>query len=285
MASQKKKTKKKPLKKEFTRSISKYALYEEAVQCPDWHTTHFPRFHEWILGKGKVPRRLREDFCGTARISCEWVKSHKDRRAVGLDLDPEPLAYAEQENLSSLTSSERERIELRQQDVMVPTQDKFDLVATCNFSFFIFKERKLVIDYFKAVHASLDKKGTVFLEMAGGEGMIERMEESRAFRMRGFGKFKYVWEQHQFDPISCVSDYSIHFQQPNRRWMKDVFTYHWRIWGIREVREMLLDAGFKRTVVFWETLDKNGRGTGDYVPAETGDHAHAWIAYVVGVKE
>jgi SAM-dependent methyltransferase len=269
-------------KARFDQSISKYVLYESAVQCPDWHVKYFPEFHEWILGK--EPLKLREDFCGTARISCDWVKKSPKHRAVGLDLDPEPLAYGFTENVSKLPAAAQGRVKLIEADVREVTTEKFDLVAACNFSFFIFHERAELVAYFKSVYKSLDKKGTFFLEMAGGEGMLEKLREGRSFRVKGFGKFEYVWEQHQYDPISAVSDYSIHFQMPNRRWMKDVFTYHWRLWGIREVREILREAGFQKTNVFWETADGRGQGTGDYVPSETGDHAHSWIAYVVGVK-
>jgi len=43
---------------------------------------------------GVVPKRLREDFCGTGLFSCAWVKSAADREAVGVDLDPEVLAWS-----------------------------------------------------------------------------------------------------------------------------------------------------------------------------------------------
>ena len=37
--------------------------------------------------RGRPPRILREDFCGTALVACQWVKGHPERRAIGLDLD------------------------------------------------------------------------------------------------------------------------------------------------------------------------------------------------------
>lgn len=274
---------KKIIKKEIPETLSKFILYESSVQCPDWHVKHFPEFHEWILGS--EPFLLREDFCGTARISCAWVEKSKKHKAVGLDLDTEPLTHGLTHNISKLPQDAQARVKLIEADVREVTKEKFDLVAACNFSFFIFHERAEVLEYFKAVYKSLSSKGTFFLEMAGGEGMLEKLKEGRDFRIKGHGKFQYVWEQHQYDPISAVSDYSIHFQLPNKRWMRDVFTYHWRLWGIREVRDILKEAGFSRSVVFWETSNKSGDGSGDYVPTETGDHAHAWIAYVVGVKE
>lgn len=233
---------------------------------------------------GKKAKSLREDFCGTSRISAEWVKSAKNRTAVGLDLDPEPLDYFERIHRPTLLPSQSERIRLIQKNVLVPTHEKFDLIAACNFSFFIFMERELLVKYFKAARKSLKKNGALFLEMAGGEGMSEAMREERMVRVPKIGKVKYVWEQMDYDAISSLNDYAIHFQLPNRKWMKNAFTYHWRLYGIREIREILMDAGFSKTHVFWETADSSGKGTGEYAPMEEGDPSHAWIAYVAGVR-
>lgn len=260
----------------------KYFLYENSVQSPDWHVTHFPRFHRWLTGR--EAKRLREDFCGTSRISIEWIRSAKNRVAVGLDLDPEPLSYFERVHLPKLRPDERARIGHERKNVLEPTRAKYDLIAACNFSFFVFKERKTLLKYFRAARASLAPKGTLFLEMAGGEGMQEWLQEERMFRAPGIGRVRYVWDQMEYDAITAVNDYAIHFQLPNRRWIRNAFEYHWRLWGIREVREVLEEAGFSKTQVFWEVPDRSGKGTGEYAPMEKGDPAHAWIAYVAGVK-
>lgn len=260
----------------------KYVLYEACVQSPEWHVRHFPRYHRWMTGRN--PKRLREDFCGTSRISAEWVKSAKDRTAVGLDLDREPLEYFVRVHAPKLRPDERARIRLKQANVLTPTREKFDLIAACNFSFFVFKERETLVRYFRAARASLAPKGTLFLEMAGGEGMQEWLEEERKVRVPGVGSVRYVWDQMDYDAITAVNDYAIHFQLPNRRWLKDAFEYHWRLWGIREVREAMREAGFRETKVFWEVADSRGRGTGEYAPMENADPAHAWIAYVAGVR-
>lgn len=260
----------------------KYILYEASVQCPEWHVRHFPRYYLWMTGK--KAKSLREDFSGTSRISVEWVKSEKNRTAVGLDLDPEPLNYFERFHRPELLPSQSERLRLVQKNVLVPTAEKFDLIAACNFSFFIFKERELLLKYFKAARRSLKQKGALFLEMAGGEGMLEGCVEERMVRVPKIGRVKYTWEQMDYDAISGVNDYAIHFELPNRKQMKNAFTYHWRLWGIREIREILMDAGFTKTHVFWETTDGRGKGTGEYAPMEKGDTAHAWIAYVAGIR-
>lgn len=276
--------KKKSARKAPRRTLSdlKYFLYENSVQSPDWHVRHFPRYYRWMTGRNA--KRLREDFCGTSRISMEWVRADKNRIATGLDLDPEPLDYFRRVHLPTLTADERARIHPRLHDVLTPTREKYDLIAACNFSFYVFEERETLLRYFRAARASLVAKGAIFLEMAGGEGMQEFMQEERKFTAPGVGKVRYVWDQMDFDAITGMNDYAIHFQLPNRRWIKHAFEYHWRLWGIREVREILREAGFRKTHVFWEVADSRGAGTGEYAPMEEADPAHAWIAYVAGVK-
>jgi hypothetical protein len=256
----------------------KYYLYERAVQCPDWHVKHFPRFYLWMTGKKALS--LREDFCGTSRISMQWVRSDEKRTALGLDLDPEPLSYFERVHAPTLEAGERKRIRQQRKNVLSVTKEKFDLVAACNFSFFIFKERKTLLQYFKAVRKSLKKDGALFLELAGGEGMREGMEEERMFKAPGIGKVRYVWDQMDCNEITNVNDYAIHFQLPNKRWIRDAFEYHWRLWSIPELRDILAEAGFKKSHVFWELAGPRGASTGEYVPTEDGDPSHAWIAYI-----
>lgn len=277
-----KKSKKPSLAVTMTPSDLKYYLYERAVQCPEWHVEHFPRFYLWMTGKKAMS--LREDFCGTSRISMQWVRSHAKRTALGLDLDPEPLDYYQRVHRPELTLNQQGRLLHERRNVLEATSEKFDLVAACNFSFFIFKERKVLLRYFQAVLASLKKNGALFLELAGGDGMREGIEEDRMFRAPGIGKVKYVWEQYDCDDIQNVNDYAIHFQLPNKRWIRDAFEYHWRLWSIPELRDLLNEAGFKKTHVYWEVSGPRGGGTGEYVPTEEADPAHSWIAYIAAVK-
>src|SRR5947209_4821969 len=93
--------------------LSKFRIYEEAVQSPRWQVEYLPQFHQWLVGKN--PTSMREDFCGTGKISCEWVKLSKKNRAVGLDLDDETLQYANQVNRSVLTLGEQKRVEFLKQ--------------------------------------------------------------------------------------------------------------------------------------------------------------------------
>jgi len=261
--------------------ISKYLLYEASVQNPKWQVNYLPQFHQWLTGR--APRSLREDFCGTGKISCEWVKKDPKHTAVALDIDPEALNYARNVNQAALPEKARDRVRFIKQNVLKPTKEKFDFIGVYNFSFYEFHERSMLLKYARSVRASLKSKGTFFMELGGGPGFTEPLAEIKKIRV-GKQKFEEAWEQHMFDPISATCDFSIHFKLPGKAWMNDVFTYHWRIWTIREVREILIEAGFKKTVVLWETATTRGKGTGEFLPSEDAPPEHAWIAYVVGVK-
>ena len=262
--------------------FSKFFLYEKSVQCPNWQVDYLPQFCKWLTGR--EPRSFREDFCGSGKIACEWVLRNKKNRALGIDIDEEALRYANEVNRRSLPPEAQKRVRFLDQNVLKPTREKFDWIGAFNFSYFVFHTRKELLKYFKAAHASLEKKGTLFLEVAGGEGFLEPGVEEHRIKIPKLGDVKQIWESHQYDPITQVNDYSIHFQLPSGEWMNDAFRYHWRIWGIRDLREILLDAGFRHTVVLWEKTDRDGKGIGQYEVLEESDRPDSWVAYVVGVK-
>ena len=106
-----------------------------------------------------APMRLREDFCGTALFACEWVKSHRNREAIGVDLDSEVLAWGREHNLTRLGASAASRLTLLQTDVMEVRTAPVDIVAAFNFSYWIFRERALLRRYFESVRAGLARDG------------------------------------------------------------------------------------------------------------------------------
>lgn len=276
-------------------------LYEASVQDPAPHAHILVEIYRDL--RGKFPRVLREDFCGTFAISAAWVERNRKNSAIGLDLDPEPIAYGMKTHYAALSAEQKKRINILKQNVMTVTRPGVDVIAACNFSFCIFKERALLVKYFKFVRQSLKKDGIFVMELAGGPGMEEQIKDRRTVDMRKSAivsgkmnierglrpdpskKFTYIWHQKSFEPISRNGHYSIDFKLPNGDLWKDAFTYDWRMWTIPEIRDVLMDAGFADTAVFWETEDKNGEPTGEYKRMKEGDNAHAWIAQVVASRE
>jgi len=263
------------------KKLDKYELYEKSVQTPETHIEWFSNIYKDI--RGGNARHMREDFCGTFQLSCFWVKDHAENTALGVDLDPEPLAYGKRAHWSRLSEGQKKNLKVVRANVLVPTSPKRDLIIAGNFSFFIFKERDVLLSYFKTCLKSLNSKGIMILEMAGGPGMIATGREQKAVPSKKKKKFTYVWDQKSFDPITHDAKYAIHFKLPGGKMMRNAFTYDWRLWTIPEVKDLLAEAGFKKSHVYWETSHKRS-GTGEYARCEKGDNAYAWIAYVVGCK-
>ncbi|MBS1958522.1 MAG: class I SAM-dependent methyltransferase [Bdellovibrionales bacterium] len=264
------------------KSFDKYAYYQLAVQSPEDHVHIFERmFYEL---RGRQGLSLREDFCGTGLISCEWVKSNPKRTAVGLDLDLEPLEYGRKNHINKLPSSVRRRVKTVKQNVMKVTRQKFDFIGAGNFSFFVFKDRHTLLQYFKAALKSLNREGIFALELAGGPGFIVSEREQRTYRDKKLGKCVYYWDQKDFDPVTHYGMYAIHFKTEDGVMHRDCFTYDWRVWTIPELKEAMLEAGFKAVHVYWESADERGEGTGEFLRSDSGENDYSWIAFVVGTK-
>ena len=259
---------------------SKYDYYEKSTQSPKLSMHYFDKIYTEI--RGVKARIMREDFCGTFLHCCEWVKRRPDNIAIGVDLDPEPLEYGRSKHLARLKPEQRKRVKLLEKNVLEKFAHKSDMTIACNFSFFIFKSRDVLRDYFKAAHHALSSKGIFLLEMAGGPGMIKTGREQKTMKP-GKSKFVYIWDQKSFNPINHDAFYAIHFKLPDGTRMMDAFTYDWRLWTIPELREVLLEAGFSKAIVYWETTH-DGIGTGEYKETEKATNDYAYITYVIGLK-
>jgi hypothetical protein len=256
-----------------------YALYLKAVQAPDVDVEFFSRVYQENFGR--APRVLREDFCGSAAVCCEWAKLGREREAWGVDLDPQPLAWGEAHNLSTLSAAERARVHLVEGDVRSARTAAADVIAAQNFSYYLFKTRAELRAYFEAAYAHLGERGVLVLDLFGGyESMEDDREDVTAHR-----GFDYVWEQARFDPITHFATFKIHFRFKDGSAVEDAFTYDWRLWTIPEVRELVREAGFDRADAYWEETDPRTReGNGVYRRREQGECDPAWNAYVIGVK-
>lgn len=256
----------------------RHELYEKAVQCVE---AEIDMVDETYLElRGRRAATLREDFCGTANTSCEWVRRRKRNRAVGLDLDPEVLAWGRRHNLAKLKPDQRSRVILQQEDVLHHGGEPVDLVLAMNFSYQLFKTRDRLREYFTAVRRGLKEDGIFFLDAFGGyESYKEIREKTR------YADFTYIWEQAKYNPIDGRMLCYIHFTFPDGSKLKRAFTYHWRLWTLPELREILDEAGFAKSTVYWEGTDEEtGEGNGIYTAAEVGEADPSWICYLSAEK-
>ena len=170
---------------------SKFYLYEQSVQSPEWKVNYLPQFHRQL--HKKLPHSFREDFCGSGKIAASWVELNAKNTALGLDLDTEALKYAVEENRASLNPSQQSRLKFKKQNVLQKTSEKFDMIGAYNFSCFEFHDRKTLLKYAKSAFQSLSKKGTFFLEIAGGKDFLSQDFTTRTLRTSKMGKVNYTW--------------------------------------------------------------------------------------------
>ena len=256
----------------------KYVLYQKSVQEPSSEV----KFFNTVFKKefGRKPVSLREDFCGTFAICCDWVASHKERIAVGVDLDPEPLAWGRENNLAKLKPKQQDRVTLLQQDVRSSGGARFDVLSAQNFSFWIFKTRPELLQYLQHAHKNLNDQGMMVMDMmGGGECWVEEHVDVRKFK-----DFNYEWEQHRLDPITHNATFHIHFAFKDGSRLDKAFTYDWRFWSIPEVCELCKEAGFSQIDVYWEGTDEDGEGNGVYTAEQSAESDPCWIAYIVATR-
>ena len=254
----------------------KHVLYEESVQCVEAEIDFVEETFYQI--RERKARTLREDFCGTANTSCEWIRRHPKNRAIGVDLDSDVLAWGRENNVAKLGSA-ASRLSLLTEDVMEVQNGPVDCILAMNFSYWIFKQRQLMRFYFRRVRDALKDDGVLFLDAFGGsEAYIEIEEETK------YDGFTYVWDQADFNPINSEILCHIHFKFPDGSKMRNAFSYSWRLWTLPELREILAEAGFTRSTVYWQGEDDDGDEDGEFKPTERGEADLAWIAYIVAEK-
>jgi hypothetical protein len=255
-------------------SADRHSLYQEAVQCVEAEIDFVD--DTFLHLRGRKASVLREDFCGTANTACEWVLRRRGNRAIGVDLDAEVQAWGLEHNAARLAPAACRRLTLIEGDVLKARTEPVDVVLAMNFSYWIFRDRRTMRRYFRRVRESLVEDGIFFLDAYGG---YESYRECRE-RTPNEG-FTYIWDQAAYNPIDGEMTCHIHFSFPDGSRIKRAFTYHWRMWTLPEIREILVEAGFRRVTVYWEGTDEEtGEGNGEFEPAERGDADPAWIAYI-----
>jgi len=255
----------------------RHELYEASVQNVEEECEFVTdRFREI---RGRDALSFREDFCGTASAACQWVRQGSEHTAVGIDIDPEVLAWGRNHRLNRLADEQRNRLTLIESDVMAVSTELFDVVGAFNFSYFLFKKRAEMLKYFSSVYRALKDDGIFYLDAFGGYEAFEEMKE----KTKNDG-FSYVWHQAKYYPVTGEILCHIHFKFPDGSKLKKAFTYDWRLWTLPEILELLDEAGFRKSTVYWEGTDEDGEGDGVFTPEEKGEADAGWITYLVAEK-
>lgn len=261
------------------RNADRHDLYQRSVQVPDHEIRFLDRVFE--AHTGRRPLHLREDFCGTALLCARWARSHAERTAIGIDTSRSTLEWGRTHNVSAIGADAAMRVALLEQDVLVPTRRKVDVIGAYNFSYQVFHERRQLLRYFQAARRSLTDDGLFVLDALGGHEATQPRIERR--RMKG--GYTYIWEQERYDAINARVVCHISFEFRDGTALRRCFTYDWRHYSLPELRDILFEGGFVSVDAYWEGTDASGRGgSGVYRRATHADNDAVWTAYLVARK-
>ena len=254
-----------------------HELYEESVQNVENEVSFLSTTFQ--DRKGRAAHLFREDFCGTASLACEWVKQGPAFSAIGVDINPDVLEWGRNNRVARLDTEQQARVSLIESDVQTVDTPKVDVLAAFNFSYWVFEERAQMVAYMRRCYDALKDDGLLFMDMFGGPESFEETKEKTKH-----DGFTYVWHQAKFHPVTNHMECFIHFRFPDGSKLKKAFSYSWRLYTAPELRDMLLEAGFRDVTVYWEGEDEDGEGNGVFTPNEKGEADLAWIAYIVAEK-
>lgn len=278
--------------------LDRFDCYELCVQSP----RHVVSFLRGVHGGDPVV--LWEDFCGGAAVSRRWaaegVRAGDSRRAVAVDLDEETLAKARR---AAATENVADRVRFVHADATQPhaapdepraadpsdSADAADVVFVGNFSIGYIHDRATLVRYLARVRDRLSRGGAGW----GGVLACDTYGGSLAFRLGGFTRkhpgrsgetIHYSWMHEQADPRTAMVENSISFRVEVAgevvAELPRAFVYRWRLWSIAELREAMLETGFRAVEIYKDINVAPGqRPVPVEDPAELGED---WIVLVVG---
>ena len=196
---------------------------------------------------------------------------------MGVDVDPEPLAWCCDHLAPQLEPTQRERLELVCVDVLEVASQPTDLILAFNCSFCVFKGRNRLKAYFRNCHSTLVDDGMLVLELyAGPEAQMVGVDRVQC------GDFVAVWEQASFNAVTHDALNFIHFENADGSRLQKAFVYDWRLWTPVELTETLLECGFKEARVYRKQTIISGQfSISESSHADVPDY---WELFIVGIR-
>jgi len=250
----------------------RHALYQLAVNAPEDNLDFIQEVYREM--RGRAPRTLKEDFCGTALMAVTWAQRSPHNRAVGVDFDAATLEWGRRNNLAPAGPAVARRVELVEGDVLDPSPHRADVVCALNFSYYLLTTRRRLVSYFANARRCLRPGGLFVLDCIGGTEAVADFEEER-----DCGEFSYIWAQRGFNPLDHTSRCSISFAFPDGSRLEPAFAYSWRMWTMPEIRDCLEEAGFGQVRIFWEYTGEGGEA--EYAEVASEQNQEIWLTYLV----
>lgn len=251
-------------------------------------------------GTGLPVRVLREDFCGSGSLARAWGMLYGE--GFGVDQDPKALAHGmlvDMKVRGDLVGIE----EVGGKGFSVVASDvqecgiQADIIAATNFPLGYFHTRDGLLKYLKHSKRCLKPGGVFFADMYGGSDAFMTGKQKRIMPGEPGERIEYTWEQVSAHKVTGIVKNAIHFEIKERgkkaMVLNNAFTYHWRLWGIRELCDAMLEAGFVRVEVYHRLMDgMDAQGdvsvkpvwwvdqSGEGKPGDMNDDP--WVMYVVG---
>ncbi len=270
-------------------TVDPHVLYEASVQSTDFELDFLRRVYRAKRGRGFSS--LREDFCGTAALACDWVRRGADHTAVGVDLDRPTLEWGAANHVARLGPAARRRVRLVRDNVLHVSRPRVDAIVAFNYSYSVFKERDLLRRYFRNAWTSLARDGILCVDAFGGTAATDEGIESRRVGplMRNDGRkvprFTYQWDQVRFNPVTHEILCHMHFRFSDGTRLTKAFVYDWRFWTLPELQETMREAGFRSVDVHVEGWDdERNEADGIFRKRRSFTNIAGWVAYVVGFK-
>ena len=263
----------------------RHSLYQSSVQAPEAEVEFMSKTFAELRGRKALS--MKEDFCGTAYLATEWCKSDPERSCIGVDIDEPTLEWGMKNNIQPAGEDVASRITIINADVRDIIEPKVDCTCAFNFSYCLFESRDELRKYFIKAREGLNDEGLLFMDLFGGTEAIDVLEEETELDDMDA---TYRWEHVYYNPINHHMDCAIHFDFDDGSSLENAFTYSWRLWSIPEIRELLEEAGFTRSRVYWERYEDTDEdsdeleGTGEYYETEEVENQESWMIYIVAEK-
>lgn len=259
--------------KPMAERFDKHHAYQLALQSPEVDVALLQQVYK--QARGAKAHHFREDFCGTAATLCAWLEQGSKFTGEGYDIDPEVLEWGRQNNFARLGRRSR-RAALRLADARERSLRAPDLRCAFNFSYWLFLERRQLLEYFRSARDDLADGGVFVIDLHGGGEAFSEEEQ-----VTDCGDFELVCHQTEVRPLDHGANLAFHFRFPDGSEMRNAFQYRWRIWSMPEVIDIMREAGFDDIRCHW-CIDEEDQTR--YELTRTGYNDPAWVACLAALK-